>query len=52
LEKDPDASPAMLRQAFFLRFYGHEFDAEARKNILRSLEGVAGKSDTSFSRLD
>jgi hypothetical protein len=52
LEKDPDASPAMLRQALFLRFYGHEFDAEARKNILLSLEGVAGKSDTAFPRSD
>lgn len=38
LEKDPLASPAALRRALFLRFYGHEFDAEARKKILQALE--------------
>lgn len=38
LEKDPLASPAALRQALFLRFYGHEFDADTREKILHSLE--------------
>ena len=40
LEKDPLASPAAVRQALFLRFYGHEFDAEARDKILLALEKV------------
>jgi hypothetical protein len=40
LEKDPLASPAALRRALFLRFYGHEFDAETREKILLLLEGV------------
>jgi hypothetical protein len=37
LERDPSASPAALRQAVFLRFYGHEFDAATRDRILRRL---------------
>jgi hypothetical protein len=37
LERDPSATPAALRQALFLRFYGHEFDAAARERILRHL---------------
>ena len=40
LEKDPLASPAAVRQALFLRFYGHEFDADTRQKILLALEGV------------
>ena len=40
LEKDPLASPATLRSALFLRFYGHEFDAEAQEKILLALEKV------------
>jgi len=40
LEKDPLASPATLRRALFLRFYGHEFDADTRQKILLALEGV------------
>ena len=40
LEKDPLASPAAVRQALFLRFYGHEFDAETREKILLALEKV------------
>lgn len=38
LEKDPLASPATLRKALFLRFYGQDFDAARRKKILRALE--------------
>jgi len=40
LEKEPLASAATLRRALFLRFYGHEFDAETRENILLALEKV------------
>lgn len=40
LEKEPQASPAALRRALFLRFYGHEFDAAASERILAALEGV------------
>jgi hypothetical protein len=34
LAQDPQASPAALRRALFLRFYGHEFDAVQRERIL------------------
>jgi len=34
LDADPSASPAALRQALFLRFYGHEFDEPTRTRIL------------------
>jgi hypothetical protein len=44
LEEDPLASPATLRRALFLRFYGHEFDAEAQEKILLALEGVGRQS--------
>lgn len=37
LERDPLASPAALRRAIFLRFYGHEFDARTRERILKRL---------------
>ena len=37
LARDPQASPATLRRALFLRLYGHEFDAEAREKILARL---------------
>lgn len=40
LEKEPQASPAAVRRALFLRFYGHEFDAAARERILAALEGL------------
>ena len=38
LETDPSASPASLRKALFLRFYGQDFDTATRKRILRVLE--------------
>lgn len=44
LEKDPDASPATLRRALFLRFYSHEFDSATREKILLALEGISGAS--------
>jgi hypothetical protein len=37
LERDPSASPAMLRRAVFMRFYGHEFDAATRERIVTRL---------------
>jgi hypothetical protein len=38
LAQDPHASPAALRRALFLRFYGHEFDATERERILAWLD--------------
>lgn len=35
----PLAAAATLRQALFLRFYGHEFDSEARERVLARLSG-------------
>jgi hypothetical protein len=40
-EREPEASPGARRQALFLRFYGHEFDAAARERILAALDRVA-----------
>lgn len=37
MEKDPLASPATLRRALFLRFYGRDFDPETREKILCAL---------------
>lgn len=37
LARDLDASPGEIRQALFLRFYAHEFDAGARERILKRL---------------
>jgi hypothetical protein len=37
LDRDPAASAAAVRRALFLRFYGHEFDAETRTKILARL---------------
>lgn len=37
LERNPSASPGALRQALFLRFYGHEFDTATRERILARL---------------
>ena len=41
LELNPSASAAEVRQALFLRFYGHEFDAETRARILARLGNTA-----------
>src|SRR5205814_2200264 len=40
LAQDPQASPAALRRALFLRFYGAEFEPAEREQILVSLAGV------------
>jgi hypothetical protein len=34
VEADPTASAGEVRQALFLRFYGHEFDEQTRARIL------------------
>jgi Uncharacterised protein family (UPF0158) len=34
LAHDPQASPAAVRRALFLRFYGHEFPTDERETIL------------------
>jgi hypothetical protein len=46
LEKDPQASPAALRRAIFLRFYGREFDAATRERIIaRLMDQADGRTD-------
>lgn len=37
VEATPGASPAAIRRAVFLRFYGHEFDAGERERIVDRL---------------
>ena len=37
LAQDPHASPAALRRALFLRFYGGEFEAAEQERILARL---------------
>src|SRR5437016_10908543 len=37
-EQDPQATPEAVRKGLFLRFYGHEFDAESRAKILAAIE--------------
>ena len=43
LAADPLASPAAVRRALFLRFYGQEFSADARQKILAALECGGGR---------
>jgi len=40
-EQDPQATPETIRKGLFLRFYGHEFDAESRVRILAVIESAA-----------
>jgi hypothetical protein len=40
-EQDPQAELATIRNGIFLRFYGHEFNAETRAKILASIEQAA-----------
>lgn len=37
-EQDPQATSKAIRKGLFLRFYGHEFDAESRAKILTAIE--------------
>ena len=39
-EQDPQATPEAVRKGLFLRFYGHEFDAESRAKILFAIESA------------
>lgn len=39
-EQDPQATPDTIRKGLFLRFYGHEFDAESRTKILAAIESA------------
>lgn len=41
LQQDPHANGEALRKGLFLRFYGHEFDAKTRANILAVIESAA-----------
>ena len=37
LAKEPEASPARIREAIFLRFYGRDFDQATRERIIATL---------------
>lgn len=39
-EQDPQATPEAVRKSLFLRFYGHEFDAESRSKIFAAIESA------------
>ena len=39
-EQDPQATPEAVRKGLFLRFYGHEFDADNREKILFAIESA------------
>jgi hypothetical protein len=39
-EQDSQATPETVRKGLFLRFYGHEFDAESRAKILAAIESA------------
>lgn len=39
--QDPQATVESIRKGLFLRFYGHEFDAESRAKILAAIESAA-----------
>jgi hypothetical protein len=38
LARDPGASPATIRRALFLRFYGDDFDPATRERVLAWLD--------------
>jgi len=50
LHEAPHSSPAALRQALFLRFYGHEFDPAMREKILCALARYPDHEHPSFGR--
>ncbi len=39
LAREPGASPARIREAIFLRFYGQDFDDARRRTIVARLMG-------------
>ncbi|MGE3977268.1 MAG: hypothetical protein AB7F94_06720 [Nitrospira sp.] len=38
---DPQATVGAIRKGLFLRFYGHEFDADTRAKILAAIDRAA-----------
>ena len=40
-EQDPQATPEAVRKGLFLRFYGHEFDADSRTKIFAAIESAS-----------
>jgi len=40
-EQNPQATPEVVRKGVFLRFYGHEFDAESRAKIFAAIESTS-----------
>jgi len=40
-EQNPQATPEAVRKGLFLRFYGHEFDADSREKILAAIESAS-----------
>lgn len=40
-EQDPQATLETIRKGLFLRFYGHEFDADSRTKILTAIESAS-----------
>jgi hypothetical protein len=40
-EQDPQVTPETVRKGLFLRFYGHEFDADSREKILTAIESAS-----------
>lgn len=49
---NPTASPVEVRQALFLRFYGHEFDEPTRARILARLGAPARPVPIEWDRLE
>ena len=41
LEQHPQATLGAVRKGLFLRFYGHEFDADSREKILAAIESAS-----------
>ncbi len=39
-QQDPQATPDTIRKGVFLRFYGHEFDADSQRKILAAIESA------------
>ena len=40
-EQNPQATPEAVRKGLFLRFYGHESDADSREKILAAIESAS-----------
>ena len=44
-EHDPQATARTIRRGLFLRFYGHEFDADTCAKILAAIDQATGLAD-------